>query len=64
MSEATSAYPVSLSIDYPDRKLNRLTTFFRIFTVIPIAIVLGLLVGGSAGSSTGGMSSSRNSATW
>jgi hypothetical protein len=53
MMEATPAYPVGLSIDYPDRKLNRLTTFFRIFTVIPIAIVLGLLVGGSMGSSAG-----------
>lgn len=38
-------YPVSLKIDYPDRKLNRLTSFFRIFTVIPILIVLLLLVG-------------------
>ncbi len=36
MSETTTAYPASLSIDYPDRNLNRLTTFFRIFTVIPI----------------------------
>jgi len=35
------AYPVQLSVDYPDRSLNRLTTAFRIFTIIPIAIVLG-----------------------
>lgn len=34
-------YPVQFSVDYPDRPMNRLTTFFRIFTVIPIAIVLG-----------------------
>ncbi|HEU0025370.1 MAG TPA: DUF4389 domain-containing protein [Thermoleophilaceae bacterium] len=40
-------YPVQLSVDYPDRPLNRLTTAFRIFTVIPIAIVLGALVGWS-----------------
>ena len=40
-------YPVGLSVDYPDRPLNRLTTFFRAFTVIPIAIVLGALSGGS-----------------
>jgi Domain of unknown function (DUF4389) len=39
-------YPVQLSIDYPDRPLNRLTSFFRIFTVIPIAIVLGTVSGG------------------
>ncbi len=41
------AYPVTLTIDYPDRPLNRLTTFFRIFTVIPIAIILGLLGAGT-----------------
>jgi hypothetical protein len=40
-------YPVKLSVDYPDRKLNRLTTFFRIFMVIPILIILGLLIGAS-----------------
>jgi hypothetical protein len=34
-------YPVQFAVDYPDRDLNRLTTFFRIFTVIPILIVLG-----------------------
>lgn len=39
-------YPVTLAIDYPDRALNRLTTFFRIFTVIPIAIILALVSGG------------------
>ena len=35
-------------IDYPDRPLNRLTTAFRIFWVIPIAIVLGTLEGGTS----------------
>ena len=39
-------YPVTLTIDYPDRSLNRLTTFFRIFTLIPIAIILSLVNGG------------------
>jgi hypothetical protein len=38
-------YPVSFSVDYPDRTLNRATTFFRIFTVIPIAIVLSTVSG-------------------
>jgi hypothetical protein len=41
------AYPASLNVDYPDRQLNRLTSFFRIFTIIPIAIILGLLVNGT-----------------
>ena len=35
------SYPLTYSVDYPDRELNRLTTFFRVFMVIPIAIVLG-----------------------
>jgi hypothetical protein len=38
-------HPVRFSVDYPDRDLNRLTTAFRIFTVIPIAIVLGAIMG-------------------
>jgi Domain of unknown function (DUF4389) len=40
-----NGYPVRFSVDYPDRPLNRLTTAFRIFTVIPIAIVLGTISG-------------------
>jgi hypothetical protein len=38
-------YPVRFAVDYPDRPLNRLTSAFRIFTVIPIAIVLGTITG-------------------
>jgi len=38
-------YPATLSIDYPERALDRLTTFFRPFTAIPILVVLGLLAG-------------------
>jgi hypothetical protein len=38
-------YPVTYSVDYPDRPLNRLTTFFRVFTVIPILIVLASIEG-------------------
>jgi hypothetical protein len=46
-SPTTPAYPATLIIDYPDRALNRLTTFFRIFTVIPIAIILFLVSAGN-----------------
>lgn len=46
MAQQPMAYPVNLTVDYPDRNLNRLTTFFRIFTIIPIAIILGLVSGG------------------
>lgn len=35
-------YAASLTIDYPER-LDRLTTFFRLIWIIPIAVVLGLL---------------------
>jgi hypothetical protein len=40
-----SSYPVQLEVDYPDRSLNRLTTGLRIFTIIPIAIVLATVSG-------------------
>jgi len=40
-------YPAQLSIDYPERSLNRLTTFFRIVVAIPIMIVLGAVAGGT-----------------
>ena len=41
----TDGYPVQLDVEYPDRELNRLTTFFRAFTIIPIAIVLATVSG-------------------
>src|ERR671924_844295 len=40
-------YPVRLSVDYPERDLDRVTTFFRIFAAIPILIVLGSVSGGT-----------------
>jgi hypothetical protein len=46
-------YPVSFSVEYPDRALNRLTTGLRIFTVIPIAIVLGSIMGYQGGYDAG-----------
>jgi hypothetical protein len=39
------AYPVTFSVEYPDRPLNRLTSALRIFTVIPILIVAGSVGG-------------------
>jgi len=42
-----STYPVQFSVDYPERPLNRLTTFFRIFVAIPILILLGTVAGGT-----------------
>jgi hypothetical protein len=37
-------YPARLEVDYPD-ELDRVSTLFRIFMVIPIAIILGLISG-------------------
>ena len=38
-------YPVTLSVDYPDRALNRVATAFRVFAIIPIAIVFASIGG-------------------
>ena len=46
-------YALRFSVDYPDRDLDRVSTGFRIFTVIPIAIILATLSGGSAQIGTG-----------
>jgi len=43
MNNVHTRFPATLEIDYPERELSRLTTFFRPFTVIPIAIVLAFV---------------------
>ncbi len=40
----SAPYAARLTLDYPDR-LDRLTTFFRLIWVIPIAIIAGLVSG-------------------
>jgi hypothetical protein len=47
-------YPLTFSVDYPDRSLNRVSTALRIFALIPIAILAATLEGGSFGASAGG----------
>ena len=42
-----TTYPVTFTIDFPDRHLNRLSTAFRIIAVIPIGIILSLLTSAS-----------------
>jgi hypothetical protein len=49
----TPALPVRFSVDYPDRELNRVSTGFRIFAIIPIAIVLASIGGFTADTSQG-----------
>ena len=46
MNAPADSYPLRFAVDYPDRPLNRLTTFFRLFTVIPIFIVLASIDAG------------------
>ena len=48
MSQQGDKYPVQLSVDYPDRDLNRTTTFFRLIVIIPILIVLAAVAGSSS----------------
>jgi hypothetical protein len=45
-------YPIAYDVEYPDRRLNRLTSAFRIFTAIPILIVL-TAIGGTTEVATG-----------
>ena len=45
MQEEGTIHPARLSVDYPDRDLNRSTTFFRLFAAIPIILVLGTVSG-------------------
>ena len=49
----STGYALSFDVEYPDRPLNRLSSAFRIFTVIPIAIVLATLGTVSFSSSAG-----------
>jgi Domain of unknown function (DUF4389) len=51
-------YPVQFSVEYPERPLNRLTSALRIFTMIPIAIVLGS-IGGYTAEWSGGAQGAR-----
>ena len=44
-----SPYPVQFDVDFPERKLNRLTTAFRFLIAIPIIVVLTMLSGQAFG---------------
>lgn len=45
MQDASLGFPATLEIDYPDRRLNRLTTALRLVTSIPILIILASVSG-------------------
>jgi hypothetical protein len=45
-------FPLTYSVEYPDRSLNRLSTGLRFLWIIPIAVIVSLLT--RAGANTGG----------
>jgi len=40
-------YPLTFRVDYPDKSLSRLTTFFRFLWIIPILVIATLLTSGT-----------------
>jgi uncharacterized membrane protein len=48
-AQAASPYPLTFSVDYPDRELNRVTTGFRLFLAIPLLLLLALFGFGRPG---------------
>ena len=55
MITTTPTYPVQFAVDYPDRELDRLTTFFRLIVVVPILLVAGAIAGGFSQAGTAGL---------
>ncbi|MBT8216889.1 MAG: DUF4389 domain-containing protein [Acidimicrobiia bacterium] len=48
MTTANAApYAARLEIDYPDRELDRVSSFFRVLYALPIAVLVGLISGGN-----------------
>ena len=45
MPDTVKPFPVTLAIDYPDRDLNRASTFFRGILIIPAAVMVALVAG-------------------
>lgn len=43
----TASYPLTFSVDYPDRKLDRLSSALRFLWIIPIGIIAGLVGSGT-----------------
>ena len=48
MAQQPTGYPAQFFVEYPDRELNRTTTFFRLITIIPIMFVIGAVAGSSS----------------
>jgi hypothetical protein len=50
MSQQAPAYPLTFSVDYPDRELNRVTTGFRLVLAIPLLLLLAVFARGNPAS--------------
>ena len=55
MATIGQPYPVRFSVDYPDRDLDRLSSFLRILWVIPIGIVFSVVGGSGKVAASGGI---------
>ena len=53
MSSSADPQAARLTIDYPDRDLDRVSTALRLVYAIPVMIVLGVVAGGVAGDTAG-----------
>jgi len=53
MSSSADLHAARLTIDYPDRDLDRVSTALRLVYAIPVMIVLGVVAGGVAGDTAG-----------
>ena len=49
MQPRTLAHPVQLDVDYPDRPLDRLSSAFRLLTILPVLAVLATIGGPALG---------------
>ena len=52
-AQAARPYPLTFSVDYPDRELNRVTTGFRLILGIPLILLLALFGRGNYPASAG-----------
>ena len=55
MITTVPTYPVQFAVDYPDRELDRLTTFLRLIVAVPILLVAGAIAGGFSQAGTAGL---------
>jgi hypothetical protein len=54
MQSMTTTHPVRFTVDYPDRRLDRVSSLFRLVFAIPIVVVLAALCGAAFDASNDG----------